>query len=78
MVDHFTIVLKAWLGSVDKSSFEALPPAACPRDQDILLNAQHCCSEIYRYGFPEPVAGRRDLNCQHTLVQRFANQQFSN
>ena len=56
------------LGSVDNSSFEALRPAASPRDPEILLNAQHSCTEIDRAGSREQVAGRRDLNCQQPLV----------
>ncbi len=56
------------LGFVDNSSFEDLPPVACPWDPEILLNAQHYGPEIDRYGSREQVVGRRDRNCQQTLV----------
>jgi hypothetical protein len=56
------------LGVVDNSSFEALRPAACPRDPEILLKAQDNCTEIDRSGSRGQAAGRRDLNCQQTLI----------
>jgi FMN phosphatase YigB (HAD superfamily) len=57
-----------YVGSVDNSSSEALRPAACPRDPEILLNAQTSCAEIDRTGSRGQAAGRRDLNCQQTLT----------
>ena len=59
------------LGAVDNSSSEALRPATCSRDPEILLNAQHYCTEIDRSGSREQVAGRRHLNCQQTLMSIF-------
>ena len=56
------------LGCVDNSSLEALRPATCSRDLEILFNAQHDCAEVDRSGSREQVAGRRDLNCQQALV----------
>jgi len=58
------------LGSVDNSSSEGLRPATCSRDPEILLNAQHDCTEIDRAGSREQVAGRRDSNCQQPLIAR--------
>jgi hypothetical protein len=46
----------ARLGRVDNSLFEALRPATCSRDPEILLNAQHYCTEIDRAD-----RGRNDL-----------------
>jgi hypothetical protein len=56
------------LGSVNNSSSEALRPAACPLDPEILLNAQTSCTDIARTGSRGQAAGRRDLNCQQTIV----------
>ena len=57
------------VGSVDNSSSEGLRPATCSRDPEILLNAQHDCTEIDRAGSREQVAGRRDSNGQQTLFK---------
>jgi hypothetical protein len=56
------------LGSVDNSSSDALRPAACPLDPEILLNAQTFCTDIARTGSRGEAAGRRDQNCQQTLI----------
>ena len=63
------------LGSVDISTFEALRPAASPRDPGILLNAQACCTEIARTRSRGQAAGRRiraiidqNMKCQQTLA----------
>ncbi len=61
------------IGSVDNSSYEAPRPAACPRDPEILLNAQQDRTEIDRSESCEQPAGRRDLNCQQPRVERLAN-----
>jgi tRNA A37 threonylcarbamoyladenosine biosynthesis protein TsaE len=55
------------LGSVDNSSSDALRPAACPLDPEILLNAQTSCKDIARTGSSGQAAGLTDLNCQQTL-----------
>ena len=56
------------LGRVDNSSSEGLRPATRSRDPEILLHAQAYCTELDRTGSREQVAGRRDLNCQQTLI----------
>ena len=56
------------LGAIDHSSFEALRPATGSRDPEILLNAQHDCTETDRPGSRKPVAGRSLLDGQQTLA----------
>ena len=56
------------LGSVDKSSPEALRPKASPRDPVILNNAKTDCTDKARTGSRGLAAGRRGLNCQQTLL----------
>ena len=56
------------VGRVENSSSEGLRPATRSRDPEILLNTQHDCTETDRSGSRERVAGRRDLNCQHVLI----------
>ena len=58
-------------GRVDHSSSEGLRPTTCSRDREILLNAQHDCTEIDRAGSREHVAGRRDSNAQQILKKSF-------
>jgi hypothetical protein len=55
------------IGFVDNSTFEARRPGACPRDPEILLNAQAYCAWIENTGSRRQAAGRRDLNCQNAL-----------
>ena len=55
----FGLDLAVKLGAVDNSSSEALRPATCSRDPEILLNAQHYCTEIDRSGSRGQAAGRR-------------------
>ena len=55
------------LGRVDNSFPEVLRPTTCARDPEILLNAQHYCTEMDRSGSRAQVVARRDLNCQQTL-----------
>jgi 2-amino-4-hydroxy-6-hydroxymethyldihydropteridine diphosphokinase len=47
---------------------EALRPATCSRDPEISLNAKHNCINMHRSGSRGQAAGRRDLECQQTLV----------
>jgi len=56
------------IGPVDNSYIEDRRPATCSRDPEILLNAQHYCTEMDRSGSREQAEGRRDLNCQQNLV----------
>ena len=56
------------LGSVDNSPSETRRPAACPREQEIVLNVQHDCIERVRTGSRGQAASRRNLNFQQALV----------
>lgn len=50
------------LGAVDISPSETRRPAACPRDPEILINAQAWCIELDRTGSRGHAAGRRELS----------------
>ncbi|MDP3705883.1 MAG: Smr/MutS family protein [Legionellaceae bacterium] len=55
------------VGPVDNSSPEALRPAVCPRDPEILNTTKTHGVTMDRTGSRGQAAGRRDLNCQQTL-----------
>ena len=67
------------------STFEALRPAASPRDPGILLNAQACCTEIDRTRSRGQAAGRRiraiidqNMKYQQTLQEWIGLRAFEN
>lgn len=57
------------LESVDNLFTKDLRPAACLLDPPILLNTQRHRTAIHRTGSPRQVAGRQNLNYQHTLIE---------
>ncbi len=57
------------LRSFDNSSSKPRRPAACSRDPEILRNNQDYCTGVDRNGSRGQAAGRRELNCQQTLLK---------